>query len=105
MSNKITITQGNTLDATITINKASGGVANLTGATIVVTVKNGNVTIETTTITSHTTPLSGISSFGFTKLQTALWPNTLLTYEVDVTLSNTKKFTALQDYIEVKKDV
>ena len=105
MANKLTVTQGNTLEFTITVTDSTGTAVDLTGATLVVKVYSSSGTIiETYTTTSHTTPLSGISSGVFTAAQTADWPVALLGYEIQATFSNSKVYS-MTDYVEVKKDI
>jgi hypothetical protein len=104
MANKLTVTQGNTLEFTITVTDSTGTAVDLTGATLVVKVYNNSTIVETYTTTSHTTPLSGISSGVFTAAQTADWPVTLMGYEIQATLSNGKVYS-MTDYLEVKKDI
>lgn len=85
---KQTTRQNNTFSMTITVTDSAGAAVDLTGATVIVTVYNGNTTVLTKTITSHTTPLSGITTCTFTAAQTALWPVILLGYEVQATLAS-----------------
>jgi hypothetical protein len=104
MSNKLTITQGNTLEFVINVTDSTGAVINLTGATIVVKVYLGATIIETYTTTSHSDPTGGVSSGVFTAAQTLDWPVNVLGYEIQATLSNAKVYS-MTDIIECKKDI
>lgn len=104
MANKLTVTQGNTLEFTITITDSTGTAVDITGATVVIKIYNGSTIVETYTTTSHTTPASGITSGVFTAAQTADWPVTLLGYEIQATLSNAKVYS-MTDLCECKKDI
>ena len=103
MANKLTTFQNNTLSFTITHTDSAGTAINITGATVVVKVYNGSTLIETKTITTHTTPLSGITTVTFTAAETALWPINLLLYEVQTTLASASIYS-MTDVLEVKKD-
>ena len=100
---KLTTKQNNTLSMTITVTDSAGTAINLTGATVVVKVYNGNTLVETETITSHTTPLSGITTCTFTAAETALWPVILLGYEIQATLASGSIYSD-DGTIEVIKD-
>lgn len=102
MLTKLTTNQNNTL--TFTIHFSSGGTdTNITGATVLVTVYNGDTVVQTATVTSHTTPLEGLTTVSFTKEQTSTWAATLLGYEVQLTLSAGGRYTD-NGLIEVIKD-
>lgn len=85
---KLTTKQNNTLSFTITVTDSAGTAVNLTGATVVVKVYNGNTVIETETITTHTSPSTGVTTCTFTNTETAAWPVILLGYEVQATLAS-----------------
>lgn len=102
MANRITLIQGNTLDNTFTCLDSDGNAVDLTGATVVMNVYNESSLIETKSVTSHTDPTNGITVISFTSANTSDWPLTLLDYEIEVTLSSGKIFTAINDYIEVR---
>lgn len=104
MSNKLTTTQGNTLEFTVTVTDSTGAAVDLTGATAVTKVYNGSTIVETYTTTSHTSPLTGVTSVVFTAAQTADWPIVLLGYEIQITLSNLKVYS-MTDYLECKKNI
>lgn len=104
MANKLTTTQGNTLEFTITVTDSTGAAVNLTGATVTVTVYNGTTTVETYTTTTHSSPTTGVTSAVFTAAQTADWPITLLGYEIQASLSNAKVYS-MTDFIECKKNI
>lgn len=100
---KLTTKQNNTLTITITVTDSTGAAINLTGATVVVKVYNGSTIVETETITSHTTPVSGITTCTFTAAETALWPINVLGYEVQATLASGAIYSD-DGVIEVIKD-
>lgn len=100
---KLTTYQNNTLSFTALLQDSAGTAINITGATLIVTVYNGNTIVETETITNHTTPLSGISTCTFTYSETALWPVTLLGYELQWTLASGTRYSFSGD-LEVIKD-
>lgn len=103
MANKLTTRQNNTLSFTITHTDSNGDAINITGATVVVTVYNGSTVVETETITSHTSPSTGVTTCTFTYSETALWPVALLGYEVQTTLASGSRYS-MTDVIEVIQD-
>lgn len=100
---KLTTSQGETLSFTITVKDSAGAAVNITGSTVVVKVYNGDTTIETETITSHTTPASGVTTCTFTAAETALWAVNLLGYEVQITLASGSVYKST-GVLECKKD-
>ena len=105
MANRITIYQGNTVNIRTTITDQDGSVVNLTNLTVSLTIYNGTTEVLQIDNTTHTTPASGITTFEITKVQTAAFPATLLTYEVEVTYQDGAKFTGTRDKIEVIGDL
>lgn len=88
------IRQGDTLVSIETVTDNNGTAVDLTGATIVTTVidRNGTDLAEITT-TSHTTPLSGITTIVIPAATTANFPIGAFDLESVVTLADARVFT------------
>lgn len=89
----------------VTVTDENDAVVNLTGATVNLTIHDDGTAVYTDSNTSHTTPASGVTTFEIDKTDTADFPApSLLRYEVEVTLSDGAKYTAIRDLIEVNQD-
>lgn len=92
-SENYTIIQGDTFVAVDTITDNNGDAVDLTGATIVTTVvdRNGTDLAEITT-SSHTTPVSGITTITIPAATTANFPMGVYDLQSVVTLSDSRVF-------------
>lgn len=104
MADKLITTQGDTLDFTITVTDSASVAVNITDATLVCKVYNCGTVLTTKTVTSHTTPISGITTISFSTVDTAAWPIGLLKYELRLTTAASKVYTDT-GILEVKKDI
>lgn len=88
------INQGDDLISVETVTDNNGAAVNLTGASIVTTVidRNGTEIAEITT-TSHTTPLSGITTIQIPDTTTAVWEMGCYNLQSIVTLASGRVFT------------
>lgn len=92
-NNNYTIIQGDTFVTIETVTDNDGAAVDLTGATIVTTVvdRNGTELAEITT-SSHTTPLSGITTIVIPAATTANFPQGVFSLQSVVTLSDATVF-------------
>lgn len=103
MLTKLTTKQNNTLTFTSALKDSNGVGINITGATLIVKIINGSTVVITKNITSHTTPLSGITTCYFSPAETALFPIGIMGYELQWALSNGDIYS-FDGNIEIKED-
>lgn len=96
------IRQGDTLVSVETVTDNNGTAVDLTGATIVSTVidRTGTDLAEITT-SSHTTPLSGITTIVIRAATTAAFPFGVFSLQSVVTLADARVFTIEESSIKV----
>lgn len=102
MADKYILTTGDTFNAQLTLTDVDGSAVNLTGATVKFSIDDRNGTqVAQQSVTSHTTPASGITTVTIAAATTANWTTGGYLYAVQVTLSTAEVFTAQRGVIEV----
>lgn len=98
----LTTVQGDTFQFQVTVNDANGSAVNLTGSTVYLYVIDRRGTaFHTETVTSHTTPASGITNIIITDDETATFPVGGFDTRVVCALSDGSTWTVREDFLQV----
>ncbi len=97
------IPKGDTFTTQLTITDVNGTAVDLTGGTVefFITDRTGAL-LHTETVTSHTTPASGITTVTITAANTATFAMGCYEYEVVTTMSDSTVWTSLDGFVEVR---
>lgn len=99
---KYQIAKGDSFNTELTILDPDGSAQDITGATITMNLfdRNGD-SLHSEAVTSHTTPLSGITNIQISKNDTAAFSFGCYNYEIVCVLSSGNESTVEQGYFEV----
>jgi hypothetical protein len=99
-----TIYTTNTYDQQITITDVDGVAVDITGGTVILTVRDYlDGIMATTTTTSHDTPTSGITTLSFTATETALFTVGVFRYDIRFESSVGSKWTVITGMMNVSE--
>lgn len=99
---KIKTFKGDTLSMTFTVTDQDDEVVDLTGATVTFNVISSNgSTLISEEVTSHTTPLSGVTDVVVSKVIMASVPVDVYAYTLNVELSGAAEYVAEKGWLEV----
>ncbi len=101
---KLKVLQGDTFIDVLTVTDQDDAVVDLTGATVTMTIvdRNGD-DLHEEVVTSHTTPLSGITTITISKTDTAAFAIGAYDYDIQIDLSSGTRNT-ITGTIEVASD-
>lgn len=92
----------NTYDQQITITDVDGDAVDITGGTVILTIRDYlDAIMATTTTTSHDTPASGITTLTFTAAETAAFTLGLFPYDIRFEDSSGQKWTVITGMMQV----
>ncbi len=101
MADKYRTFIGNTFRTVITITDVDGTAVDLTGATVVMLIKDRNGdTLHTESVTSHSDPTAGETTIVITSTETAALVTGCFDYTAVATLASGEVWTAQKDQIE-----
>ena len=94
--------KGDTFSTQFTVTDQDDAAVDLTGATVdfVMIGENGSVVVEQE-VTSHTTPLSGVTTVTISKLTMAAVVASVYPYSLNVTLASGAAYVAEKGFVEV----
>ena len=99
-----TIYTTNTYDQQITITDVDGVAVDITGGTVILTVRDYlDGIMATTTTTSHDTPTSGITTLSFTATETAVFTVGVFRYDIRFESSVGSKWTVITGMMNVSE--
>lgn len=104
---EITVKRSDDIQLTLTITDPDTGLAiNITGCTVYLTIKkspSATTNLYLASQTSHTTPLSGITTFTIPRATVNLWGvGTKYVYFIQLKDANNKVFTTADDWFNIE---